>query len=158
MGKKQSAKSAPKGSKTIKVKIALEPNVLEFKRNKMIDVEREIDRLTEKKREVGAEWTAKLKDAREQRKALLEELESGRQEIEVDVVEKRDDRRGCMLIVRADNGVMVDERPMSEEEKQLDLEESIRQKAESDEADAKSNGQAKVKGRGKKSREENAEA
>ena len=127
MGKKSNG-SSHVGTKEVEIKVALDPPVLEFKRNKLIDIERELDRLAAKKREVGAEWTSKLKDARETRAALLEELESGRQKMTVHVVEERDDRRGCMIVKRADNGAVVDERPYSAAERQLDLESTIRQR------------------------------
>lgn len=129
MAKKANGKPAPTGTKEVEIKVALDPNVLEFKRNKLIDVDREIDQLTAKKREVGAEWTSKIKDKKEQRTALLEELESGRQKMTVHVIEERDDRRAHMIIKRADTGAVVDERPMTQAERQLDIESHIAQKA-----------------------------
>lgn len=135
-GATSSAAAKAVGTKEVEIKVGLDPSVIEFKRNKLIDIDRDIEALVAKKREVGAEWTAKIKDKREHKKALHEEIESGSQRMTVRVVEEPDYRRNCMVVRRADNNAVVDERPMSGAERQLDIERTIKQNQEKQAATA----------------------
>lgn len=111
----------PQKPKQLKIKVPIDKDIIQLKRAKLFETEKEIDRLKAKKREVSQEFTDKLKEASEQRKALLEQIESGLQEVTVPTLEKPDMRRGMMLVVRTDTGEAVDERALTVQERNVDL-------------------------------------
>lgn len=118
------------------------------KKDELVEVDREIDRIAAEKSAAGSEFNRQLKDERKRRADLLSTIESGTEKIEVEVFERLNDKLGQVETVRVDNGKVLPEftRALTAEERQLDISELDPQ------------GTGKTTGRGRRSAAAEAQA
>lgn len=144
--KAQNITEATAPGERIKIRVAIDdPEFVELKRREIADLSMEIQALEDEKRAKSATFSVKIKEKKELRKELFEEVETTTSIVEVEIVEIPNAKLGKMVYARKDTGEMVGERPMTGEErdklaKQLDWE----QQHQADEAAAKAEAKRKA--------------
>lgn len=112
----------------LEITVPLDADQIQVRRAKLVDLEIEIDKLKQKKREAGAKFQAQIKDKNEERSELLEQLVNGCKKLTAKVEDRPNERLAQFDVVRVDTGDIVDTRPMTAEERSLDIEEVIKAK------------------------------
>jgi hypothetical protein len=103
-------------SKQLPVKIKDGDREKRIKRH--LEVEREIDKAKNEKATAMVEHNKAIKDMNAERKALLDTIETGVEEKEIECKEVKDFRRGVMITTRTDTNEEIDERPLTVDERQ----------------------------------------
>lgn len=75
----------------------------------------------DEKADVMADYSKKIKGHQKVLAALIDAISTGKEKREVECLERRDDRLGVMQIIRGDTGEMVEERPLTLEERQVGM-------------------------------------
>lgn len=93
------------------------------KKDELVEVDREIDRIAAEKSAADSEFNQQLKGELKRRTDLLNTIESGTEKQEVEVFERLNDKLGQIETVRVDNGKVLPEftRALTAEERQLDI-------------------------------------
>jgi hypothetical protein len=148
---------------TRKLKCDVSEEEVEVRKNRLVKVDRQIDdECTQKREEISARNKV-LRELRDEQKNLVSAIETGKEEREVDCFWRMNDRLHKKELVRADTGQVVDEAPQTLGDKQEDLFDAGKGKkpSESDSGiveDDYGNRLKKVRGKGKKSKPEQAGA
>lgn len=119
---------------------------VEDRKNRLIDVERNIDAEVDAKASEMAARNAALKVLRKDRKRLLEACHTGSEKREVEVREEWDFKTNRVVFKRLDTGAQIEERAMSGPERQ---EEMFGDEPDSETGKAPKNGKGKGKKGGK---------
>lgn len=127
-------------------KVSIKPEVVEHRRNRVLELLDKLEKVTDKKREVSDEYRAKEKELKKEIKELRDEIDTGLQKVTTKVREEPELRTMRMIKRRLDNSEVVFERAMTAAEhkkySQVTLEEVIASKEAGDKANGKSNGKA----------------
>lgn len=109
---------AKRNEKTFPRKISIHLNDKERAeaKDKLVVVDNELIAIQAAKRADMSDYNERLRDKRAEQETLLKAIKTGALEKEVEVYERRDDRRGVMVYFRADNDEQVDERALTAEE------------------------------------------
>lgn len=92
-------------------------------KDKLVEVDRQIDTVAAEKASEMADFNQRLKDLRKQRATLLDTIENGTEVQRVRGFERLNERLGQVEFVREDTGKVIHEftRPATAEERQTDL-------------------------------------
>jgi hypothetical protein len=116
----------------------------EKKIQRHLEVEREIDRAKGEKAAAMVDHNKAIKDMNAERKSLLDTIETGMAEVEIECRETKDFRRGMMITTRSDTNEEIDERPLTVDERQEAMAYTDTKQAQEDneekESDAKAGG------------------
>lgn len=99
----------------------LDAKAVAARKDELVKVDTAIDETRSEKHQANVEFNEKLKPLEKRRKEVLEAIETGRETLEVDCVERWDYKTNRVVFVRKDNGEEVDERAMDGDERQEDL-------------------------------------
>lgn len=91
------------------------------RKNKLVKAESELQKVSAEKAEAMADFNSTLKDRRNEIRTLVAAIQTGSEEREVECYERRDEKRGAMETVRADTGEVIHDRPLTAEERQVDM-------------------------------------
>jgi predicted phage-related endonuclease len=107
--------------KTIQVKVGAKGQ--EAKKDELVGVDREINRVEGEKAAEMNEFNSQLKGLRKQRNQLLDTIENGIEEQEIEVFERLNDKLQQVETIRVDTGKVMPEftRALTAEERQLDI-------------------------------------
>lgn len=106
---------------TKKIKIDLTAEQVAAKKDQLVDAVGQLADVEAEKALAMQDFNKALKDARKSQRALLSAIRTGQEEIEVQVFERRDERRHEMHTVRLDTNEVIETRPLTFEERQLTL-------------------------------------
>lgn len=103
------------------VKVKLDDAAVSERKNRVCHVDREILNVQADKAQALGEHNGRLKELRDEHRKLLTAIETGVETVEVDVLERVNERRGEVETVRCDTGEVIPEltRPLTSEERQL---------------------------------------
>lgn len=110
------------------IKVKVKKSDQELKKDELVNVDREIQRVANEKAGDMAEYNQELKVLRERQRKLLDVIKDGEETIEVECVEEADERRLEVKIIRCDTGEVIDRRPMTADERQVGLSEVTEKK------------------------------
>lgn len=99
----------------------LDAKAVAARKDELVKVDTAIDETRSEKHQANVEFNEKLKPLEKRRKEVLEAIETGRETLEVDCVERWDYKTNRVVFVRKDNGEEVNERAMDGDERQEDL-------------------------------------
>lgn len=105
--------------KTVEVDVTDDENMERLKRLAVVD--RKIKDTEAEKAGDVSKHNETLKQLRKEQGKLLDATTTRREERDVECYNERDDRRGFMLIKRASDGVVIDERAYTEAERNAEL-------------------------------------
>lgn len=94
---------------------------LAAKKDELVETDVEIDRLEQEKKRLVSGLNADLKVHKRTREKILCALDEKSELREVECLERSDERRHCVEVIRADTGAIVSERPWTSEEHQMTL-------------------------------------
>jgi|GEM_PF-6261008 len=144
--------------KTIKLKVKVGSGGQLEKKDQLVEVRREFAKVSGAKALDMKDYNQSLKDLRTQEKELLDTIANGIAEVDVDVVERLNDKLQQVETFRVDTGKIIPEltRPLNQEERQLSIEDldpkgtgkTATSKAAPAGKPAKAKGPAKSKGKG----------
>lgn len=108
------------------VKVKLDDAAVSERKNRVCHVDREILNVQADKAQALGEHNGRLKELRDEHRKLLTAIETGVETVEVDVLERVNERRGEVETVRCDTGEVIPEltRPLTSEERQLTLDDA----------------------------------
>lgn len=123
-------------------------------KDKLVEVDRQIDTVAADKASEMADFNQRLKDLRKQRATLLDTIENGTEVQRIRGFERLNERLGQVEFVREDNGKVIHEftRPATAEERQTDLFGRASTETAGDGADAEAPAEQAPKGRRRRSR------
>jgi hypothetical protein len=105
--------------KTVEVEITDEENTVRMKDH--LEIEFKIDAAKAERAAKMAEYGKDLKDLRQRRSEIITTIRTKKEKREIACYQQEDFRTNRMLIRRADTGEMIDERPLTLEERQESL-------------------------------------
>lgn len=89
------------------------------------DIDRKMIEIKGQKALANSDFNGDLKVLRKEQETLLTSINTGKTKIEVQCYNEKDERRGMMLTMRADNGFIVDERALTADELREDRQGSL---------------------------------
>ncbi len=110
------------------IKVKVKKSDQELKKDELVNVDREIQRVANEKAGDMADYNQELKLLRERQRKLLDVIKDGEETIEIECVEEADERRLEVKIIRCDTGEVIDRRPMTADERQVGLSEVAEKK------------------------------
>lgn len=103
------------------IRVKVKKSEQEQKKDELVTVDREIQRVANEKAGDMANYNQDLKVLRERQRKLLDVIKDGEETLEIECVERVNERLGKVEVVRTDTGQIIDERPLTADERQLDF-------------------------------------
>ena len=112
------------------ITVQLDDSERASRKDRLCEVDREVISVQAEKAGALSAFNADLKSLRDEQRKLLVAIETGIDTVEVDVLERVNERRGEVETVRCDTGEVIAEltRPMTGDERQLSLEDAATRK------------------------------